>query len=63
MGDELIHRLMQRCRELDDERGATAVEYGLMLAFIAIVIVSSVTGLGAKVVAIFQNSDLVHALS
>ena len=31
-----------------DERGATAVEYGLMVALIAIVIIASVTLLGTN---------------
>ena len=36
-----------------DETGATAVEYALMTAFIAAVIVSAVAALGAQVVALF----------
>lgn len=34
---------------LQDERGATALEYGLLAALIAAVIVASVTNLGAIV--------------
>jgi pilus assembly protein Flp/PilA len=44
-------------REIDeqpDERGATAVEYGLMVAFIAIVIVGGVTFFGTGVKALFE---------
>ncbi|MGG5258037.1 Flp family type IVb pilin [Phycicoccus avicenniae] len=38
------------------EGGATAVEYALMLAFIAIVIVASVMVLGGKLTLIFTNA-------
>jgi pilus assembly protein Flp/PilA len=38
-----------------DERGATAVEYGLMVALIAAVIVLTVTTLGSKVKGIFTD--------
>jgi pilus assembly protein Flp/PilA len=36
-----------------DEKGATAVEYGLMVALIAIVIIGSVTLLGHHLNALF----------
>jgi Flp pilus assembly pilin Flp len=36
-----------------DERGATAVEYGLMVTFIAIAIVIAVTAFGSSVKALF----------
>jgi len=39
----------------DRERGATAVEYSLMLALIAGVIVLSVTALGVKVNGLFTT--------
>ena len=32
-----------------DESGATAIEYGLIAALIAVVIITAVTALGAKV--------------
>jgi pilus assembly protein Flp/PilA len=38
-----------------DDRGATAVEYGLMVALIAAVIVVAVTALGAKLNTMFGN--------
>jgi pilus assembly protein Flp/PilA len=38
-----------------DDRGATAVEYGLMVTFIAIVIVAVVTALGTKLQAVFTT--------
>ncbi len=34
---------------LNDEEGATAIEYGLLAALIAAVIIGSVTGLGTAV--------------
>jgi pilus assembly protein Flp/PilA len=34
-------------RFVRDERGATAVEYGLMVALIAVVIIAAVTALGS----------------
>ena len=45
----LVHRVHDR-----DERGATAVEYGLMVAMIAIVIVGAVTLFGSSVVRLYS---------
>ena len=39
-----------------DERGATAVEYGLMVALIAIVIIAAVTFLGTKLSGLFNTA-------
>ena len=39
----------------DEEEGATAVEYGLMVALIAIVIIGAVTLLGGNLEALFNN--------
>ncbi len=39
----------------DEEEGATAVEYGLMVALIAIVIIGAVTLLGHNLNALFNN--------
>lgn len=39
-----------------DDRGATAVEYGLIVTFIALAIVAAVTTLGSKLVTAFQNA-------
>ena len=39
----------------DEEEGATAVEYGLMVALIAIVIIGAVTLLGNNLNALFGN--------
>ena len=38
------------------ERGATAVEYGLMVALIAIVIIAAVTLLGQNISTIFDDA-------
>jgi len=40
---------------LKDEEGATAVEYGLMVALIAVVIIAAVTLLGGRLQNIFNN--------
>ncbi|MDP1808006.1 MAG: Flp family type IVb pilin [Actinomycetota bacterium] len=45
----LIRSLMK------DEEGATAVEYGLMVALIAIVMMAGVTLLGANLNVLFTN--------
>ncbi|MGF9756869.1 Flp family type IVb pilin [Microvirga sp. 0TCS3.31] len=44
------HAPAPRCR---DERGATAVEYGLMIAFLALAIAASVTSFGQAVAGLF----------
>jgi pilus assembly protein Flp/PilA len=38
-----------------DDRGATAVEYGLMVALIAIVIIAAVTLLGGNLSSLFSE--------
>ncbi len=47
--------LADRVRHHDDERGATAVEYGLLVALIAGVIIVTVTALGGKLDGIFSS--------
>jgi len=42
---------------LKDEEGATAVEYGVMVALIAAVIIIAVTGIGETLVAKFTEVD------
>lgn len=39
-----------------DDRGATAVEYGLIVTFIALAIIAAVTSLGTKLATAFQNA-------
>ena len=43
---------MKRPHELD--RGATAVEYGLMLALIAVVVMAAVIAVGENMAAVFE---------
>ena len=48
---------MARLRKLwRDEGGASAVEYGLLVALIAIVIISAVTLLGTNLSSIFSTA-------
>jgi pilus assembly protein Flp/PilA len=42
-------------QEKKDERGATAVEYGLMVALIAIAIIVAVTLLGTRLTSLFND--------
>ena len=39
----------------DEEKGATAVEYGLMVALIAVVIIGAVTTLGGNLSTMFSS--------
>lgn len=41
---------------MKNERGASAVEYGLLVALIAIVIIAAVALLGGKLSSIFTNT-------
>ena len=41
-------------RFMDDESGATAIEYGLIAALIAVVIISAVTALGTTIKTKFE---------
>ena len=47
--------LMQHRFEDRKERGATAVEYGLLVGLIAVVIIVAVTALGGELNALFQK--------
>ena len=38
-----------------DDEGVTAIEYGLIAALIAVVIIASVTLVGSKLAAVFNN--------
>jgi pilus assembly protein Flp/PilA len=42
-------------RFLNDESGATAIEYGLIAALIAVVIIGAVTSVGSKVQSTFTS--------
>jgi pilus assembly protein Flp/PilA len=54
----MLHGLCEwvasRMNELHNERGATAVEYGLLVALIAAIIVGVVFTLGGQINAAFQ---------
>jgi pilus assembly protein Flp/PilA len=57
---ERVLRMLSRLLKLqvmrqNSERGATAVEYGLMVALIAIVIIGAVTLLGGNLSSLFNN--------
>jgi pilus assembly protein Flp/PilA len=45
-----------------DERGVTAMEYGLIAALIAVVIIGGVTAVGTQLSAVFQAISLALAL-
>ena len=51
---EFISTLIARFRK-DDEEGQTLVEYGLLLALIAIIVIVALLFLGPIVSQIFQN--------
>ena len=53
MGDTAMKNAMSRF--LADESGATAIEYGLIVALIAVVIITAVTTLGTKLNAAFGS--------
>jgi pilus assembly protein Flp/PilA len=48
-------RLMDLNENLKEDRGATAVEYGLMVALIAVVIIAAVTAIGTRLNGIFET--------
>jgi pilus assembly protein Flp/PilA len=52
---ELITKFQARLVELKEDRGATAVEYGLMVALIAAAIVLTVTALGGSLNGLFTS--------
>lgn len=47
--------LKSRLEEADKERGATAVEYGLMVALIAAVIITAVALIGTELTGLFTT--------
>lgn len=50
-------RLIAKCQALwaTRDQGATAVEYGLMVALIAVAIIAAVTALGDKLTTLFDS--------
>jgi pilus assembly protein Flp/PilA len=49
-------RLIKLQAKISNDRGATAVEYGLMVALIAVVIIVAVTLLGTNLSSLFNNA-------
>ena len=57
-GTEMLSRLVKfqvKIAALRSDRGATAVEYGLMVALIAIVVIAAVTTLGKNLSGLFNT--------
>ena len=50
-----VQTFLTRTKRDDDDRGATAVEYGLMVALIAIAIIVAVTAVGTNLAALFTE--------
>jgi pilus assembly protein Flp/PilA len=53
---QIVHgRIVQNRVDGAKDRGATAVEYGLLVGLIAVVIIAAVTLLGTRLKALFQS--------
>ncbi|HAM26199.1 MAG TPA: Flp family type IVb pilin [Microbacteriaceae bacterium] len=52
---KLLTRIQARINSMRNEDGATAVEYGLMVSLIAVVIIAAVTLIGTNLKAIFNT--------
>jgi pilus assembly protein Flp/PilA len=50
-------KFQNKFAQIRDDRGATAVEYGLMVALIAVVIIVAVTALGTNLTNIFTTTS------
>ncbi len=53
-----MHRLSKSIAQwlkLDDERGVTAIEYGLIAALIALAIIVGITAVGTNLAALFNT--------
>jgi pilus assembly protein Flp/PilA len=51
----LLLQMARRWMPSDDDSGATAVEYALLVGLIAVIIISSVTLLGGNIDAMFKD--------
>jgi pilus assembly protein Flp/PilA len=51
----MLSRLIKLQAKINNDRGATAVEYGLMVALIAVVIIVAVTLLGTNLSTMFNK--------
>ena len=63
-----MRRLLDKCRsayawlKVESERGAAALEYGLLAALIAVVIVGAVTAVGTNIKGVFYSiASSVHS--
>ena len=54
-GSTIMTKALIKLQQLRSEKGATAVEYGLMVALIAIVIIVAVALLGTNLSNLFQK--------
>ena len=54
-GDTMLKAIAKFQARRSEERGATAVEYGLMVALIAIVIIIAVTAIGTNLSTLFSS--------
>lgn len=54
-GSELKKVLEEAGHFFADERGATAIEYGLIAALISVVIIASITSIGKSLKTVFDN--------
>ena len=52
-----MKRYLRLVARLRDDAGASAVEYGLMVALIAAVIIGTVAALGGPVMGLYQRAD------
>ena len=57
MYDIYTHLRIQLAARAKTERGASAVEYGLLVALIAVIIIGGVTLLGGKLSSIFDKTQ------
>jgi len=53
MGDPMLNRFISMVR---DEEGATMVEYGLLVALIALVALGAITTLGTNLSSLFNSA-------
>lgn len=52
---KLLTRIQARANGMQNEDGATAVEYGLIVSLIAIAIIAGVTLVGTNLLALFND--------
>jgi pilus assembly protein Flp/PilA len=55
-GNQMLHFMQRLVAGREDEKGASAVEYGLMVAAIAAIVIAIVFSLGGVVKGVFKKS-------